>query len=106
MHTISKCWEDSKTEGVMKNKYIAQWWITVHFGLEIGSIPEVYPIFKSKTNRSINHHEKNFENFSKWVREILVPTIPPKFLKVLQSAPYHSIQINKPLTLSLKKVEI
>jgi hypothetical protein len=33
-HTVSKCCQDSKTEGVMKNNSAGQRWIIVHAGLE------------------------------------------------------------------------
>jgi hypothetical protein len=46
-----KCWQDSKTEGIMKNDSAGQWWIIVHAGSERGFVPGAYLIFKSKTKR-------------------------------------------------------
>jgi hypothetical protein len=48
-YTVSKCWQYSRTEGVMKNDSAGQWWIIVHAGSERGFVPGAYLIFKSKT---------------------------------------------------------
>jgi hypothetical protein len=48
----------------------------------------------------------NFENFSKWVRKMLLPNLPPNCLIVLDNAPYHSVEMNKPPTLAQKKEAI
>jgi hypothetical protein len=35
-YIVSECWQDSGTEGVMKNNSAGQWWIIVHAGSERG----------------------------------------------------------------------
>ncbi|PSN33422.1 hypothetical protein C0J52_22593, partial [Blattella germanica] len=47
----------------------------------------------------------NFQNFSKWVQEKLLPNLPPNCLIVLDIV-YHSVQTNKPPTLASRKSEI
>jgi hypothetical protein len=63
IYTVSKCWQDSKTEGVVKNDSAGQWWIIVHAGSERGFVPGAYLIFKSKTKSKDYHNEMNFKNF-------------------------------------------
>ncbi|PSN31296.1 hypothetical protein C0J52_28398 [Blattella germanica] len=48
----------------------------------------------------------NFQNFSKWVEEKLLPNLPSNCLIVLDNATYHSVQINKAPTLASRKSEI
>jgi hypothetical protein len=50
-YTVSKCWQDSRTEGVMKKDSAGQRWIIVHAGSERGFVPGAYLIFKSKTKK-------------------------------------------------------
>jgi hypothetical protein len=102
-YTGGKCWQDSKTEGVMKNDSAYQQWIIVHAGSERGFVPEAYLILKSKTKSRDYHDEMNFENFSKWIKEMLLPNLPPNCLTVLDNVPYHSVQMSKPPTLLSKK---
>jgi hypothetical protein len=45
MLTISKCWKDNKTDGVMKSNNAGQLWIIVHAGSERGFVPGAYLIF-------------------------------------------------------------
>jgi hypothetical protein len=102
-YTVSKCWQDSKTEGVMKNDSAGQQWIIVHADSERGFVPGAYLIFKSKTKSEDYHDEMKFKNFLRWVREMLLPNLPPNCLIVLDNALYHSMQMNKPLDFGIKK---
>jgi hypothetical protein len=49
-----------------------------------GSAPEVF------------HGQMNAANFEKWAVEKLSPNLPAQSVIVLDNAPYHCLQINKP----------
>lgn len=36
----------------------------------------------------------NFNNYVKWIREKLMPNIPPNSVIVVDNAPYHNVQLN------------
>ncbi|RVE45425.1 hypothetical protein evm_009943 [Chilo suppressalis] len=52
------------------------------------------------------HSEMNKNNFSKWVKEKLIPNLPPAFIVVMDNAPYHSVVLNKAPTAANKISEI
>ena len=105
-YTVSKCWQSNGVEGVLKNNSAGQRWIIVHAGSEKGFVKGAFLIFKSKTKSGDYHDEMNFQNFSKWVEEKLLPNLPSNCLIVLDNATYHSVQINKAPTLASRKSEI
>jgi hypothetical protein len=72
----------------MKNDSDGQRWIIVHACSERGFVPWAYLIFTSKTKSGDYHDEMNFKNFLKWVREMLLPNLPPNCLTVLHIFPY------------------
>lgn len=77
--------------------------IIVHAGCEKGFINDASLVFKSKSATGDYHHEMNSENFMKWVKEKLLPNIPPNSVLVVDNAPYHNIQSNKCPTQSSRK---
>lgn len=105
-YTVSKCWQDNETSGVLKNDSAGQRWIIVHAGSEQGFIPGAYVIFKAKTKSGDYHDEMNFGNFSKWMQEKVIPNLPPNCLLVMDNAPYHSVQVNKAPTTASRKLDI
>jgi transposase len=66
--TFRKCWQSDDVMGIQTN---------VNSG-----------------NRLIS--QMNSANFEKWVVEKLVPNLPPHVVIVLDNAPYHCIQVDKP----------
>ncbi|CAK1585430.1 unnamed protein product [Parnassius mnemosyne] len=42
-------------------------------------------------------------NFTKWIEEKLIPNLPPNGIIVMDNAPYHSKQVNKPPNFSARK---
>lgn len=44
------------------------------------------------------HSEMDANNFTKYIQEKLIPNLPTNSILVLDNAPYHSRQIDKPLT--------
>jgi hypothetical protein len=97
----SKCWQDSKTESVMKNDRAGQRWITVH-ARRGGGLFQGHTWFLNQSQRAGTTTTKLISKFfSK--PEILVPSLWPECIIVLDNAPYHSVQMNKPLNLASKK---
>ncbi|KAH9640050.1 hypothetical protein HF086_017611 [Spodoptera exigua] len=73
-------------------------WIVVHGGGENGFVNGAELIYKCKSNSGDYHHEMNTANFKKWILEKLIPNLPLNSIVVLDNAPYHSTQIEKPPT--------
>ena len=46
------------------------------------------------------------DNFFKWVKEKLIPHLPPKSVLIIDNAPYHNLQVDKcPTQASRKAVD-
>ncbi|CAF4863505.1 unnamed protein product [Pieris macdunnoughi] len=97
-YTVSKCWQNNTDASVKKNHNPDQRWIIVHGGGENGFVNGAELIYKCKSNSGDYHHEMNTANFKKWVLEKLIPNWPLNSIVVLDNAPYHSTQIEKPPT--------
>ncbi|KAF9417926.1 hypothetical protein HW555_005071 [Spodoptera exigua] len=80
------------------NHNSGQKWIVVHGGGENGFVNGAELIYKCKSNSGDYHHEMNTANFKKWILEKLIPYLPLNSIVVLDNAPYHSTQIEKPPT--------
>jgi transposase len=52
------------------------------------------------------HGQMNARNFEFWVNTQLLPSLPEKSVTVMDNAPYHSIQENKPPTRNSVKAEM
>ncbi|CAH2088707.1 unnamed protein product [Euphydryas editha] len=100
-YTVNKCWQ-IENEGVLKHIYR----IIVHAGGEMGFIPNVLLIFKSKSKSGDYHDDMNKTNFMKWLQEKLIPNLPANSLVVMDNAPYHTVKLNKAPTLSSTKAEM
>lgn len=46
------------------------------------------------------------ENYTKWLTEKLIPNLPPNSIVVIDNAPYHSKQLNKPPTMAARKQDM
>jgi hypothetical protein len=75
----------------------------LHAGTSNGFIPEAKLVYKAGSATDY-HGQMNGHNFQKWLTEKLLLHIPPRSITVLENAPYHCIQVDKPPTpYSLKK---
>ena len=63
-------------------------------------------VYKAGSSTGDYHHEMNFENFSKWLAEKLIPNLKPKSVLVLDNASYHNVQQDKFPTMTSRKVVI
>ncbi|XP_023724109.1 uncharacterized protein LOC111873546 [Cryptotermes secundus] len=90
--------------GVQENVNSANRLIILHAGTSNDFIPEAKLVYKAGGATGDYHGQMNGHNFQKWLTEKLVPHVPPQSVMVLDSAPYHCVQIDKPPTpYSLKK---
>ncbi|XP_045510352.1 uncharacterized protein LOC123705560 [Colias croceus] len=69
-----------------------------------GFIPDCLLAFASKTTRDY-HEEMNFQVFKEWFEKLLV-SLENLSKIIMDNAPYHSVQVDKPPTQASKKQEI
>lgn len=105
-YTVSKCWQNSTDASIKKNDNPGQRWILVHAGGDNGFIPGAELLYKCKSNTGDYHHEMDTKNFTKWLKERLLPNLPPNGIIVIDNAPYHSTQTEKPPVSSSLKSEM
>ncbi|KAJ8915919.1 hypothetical protein NQ315_015534 [Exocentrus adspersus] len=80
--------------------------IIVHGGSDKGFVPNASLIFKAGQASGDYHGQMNYDNFSKWLTEKLLPNIPPNSIVVLDNAPYHSVLEDKVPTKSTTKKDM
>lgn len=56
-----------------------------------GWVPDAKLVFKSSRKTGDYHGQMNWELFSKWFSEKLIPNIPANALIVMDNAPYHNV---------------
>ncbi|CAH0730220.1 unnamed protein product, partial [Brenthis ino] len=103
---VTKCWKSEYEEGVLSSDAKGALWIIVHVGGENGFVPNARLIFRSQTKSGDYHNDMNQTNFMKWLKEKLVPNLPPQSLVVMDNAPYHSVKTNKSPTMANSKAEM
>ena len=97
---FSKCWQSDDIVGVMTNTSLSNCLILLN--------AKWYRRFYTQRIFNIQSwaHQMNGENFTKWMLEKFLPNIPCQNVIVLDSAPYHSIQENKPPSKYVVKQEM
>ncbi|CAG4969756.1 unnamed protein product [Colias eurytheme] len=103
-YTVAKCWQSSETPGVLKNTSAGSRWIIAHAGGETGFVDGAFLMFKAKTKTGDYHDQMNGDNFMKWLTQQLLPNMPKNCLVVIDNAPYHSFEENKPPTMNARKL--
>ncbi|KAG8235330.1 hypothetical protein J437_LFUL003613 [Ladona fulva] len=84
-------WKSDDKEGIKAQVSKGQRLIIVHGGGEMGFIPEALLIFKLGLKTGDYHGEMNSGNYLKWIKNQLIPNLPPKSLVVIDNAPYHNV---------------
>lgn len=100
---VKSCWQSKEEPGLYVPESAGSRWIIAHAGTEHGFINNALLIFKSQSMSSDYHDDMNSTNFLKWMTEKLIPNLPERSLVVMDNAPYHCTQINKPPTMSSLK---
>ncbi|KAG8235614.1 hypothetical protein J437_LFUL014872 [Ladona fulva] len=102
-HTSPFQWKSDDKEGIKAPVLKGQQLIIVHGGGEMGFIPEALLIFKSGLKMGDYHREMNSGNYLKWVKNHLIPNLPLKSVVVIDNAPNHNVQLNRPPSSNAKK---
>lgn len=105
-YSVNKCWQMENEQGVLKSDSVGARWIIVHAGGEMGFIPNAQLIFKSQSKSGDYHDDMNRTNFMKWLKDKLIPNLPPNSLIVMDNAPYHTVKVNKAPTMSSTKTDM
>jgi hypothetical protein len=69
--------------------------VTVYTGLDDGFIICAQLMYKAGTASGDYHKQMNRHNLEKLVKEKLLHNFPEKSVAIFDSAPYHSIQMDK-----------
>lgn len=94
-YKVSKCWQSVDIKGVKQDVSTGKRWIIIHAGSAKDFVPNALLIFSGKNKLQDYHSEMNSQNFTKWVKEKLVPNLTESSIIVMDNAPYHSIVTNK-----------
>ena len=80
--------------------------IVLHAGSKAGFIKGTELVWKAKSSTGDYHDEMNGDDFFKWVKEKLIPHLPPKSVLIIDNAPYHKLQVDKCPTQASRKADI
>ena len=80
--------------------------IVLHVGPKAGFLKGTGLVRKAKSSTGDYHDEMNGDNFFKWVKEKLIPPLPPKSVLIIDNAPYHNLQVDKCPTQASRKADI
>lgn len=105
-HTKPHSWSDDTNKGLLKPISKGQYAIIVHAGYEHGFIDNALLVFKSGQKSGDYHDAMNYKNYEKWLKEKLIPNLPPKTVLVIDNASYHNKQLNPAPTSSSKKADL
>ena len=94
--TFRKCWQHSDEFGAYSDTNSSNRLIVLLAGSENGSVPNSQLIYKAGSTTGDYHGQMNHINFERWVNEKLLPNIPPGSVIVMDNAPYHTVQVDKP----------
>jgi transposase len=76
---------------VNKPAGVGQRFIVVHAITQEGWVPGAQLVFEAKKRTGDYHGQMNWENFSRWFCEQLLPNIPEGAVLVLDNASYHNV---------------
>ena len=105
-YTVKKCWQSDEVSGVRTYDSPGERLIIVHAGGSMGFIPGAALIFKANSKTGDYHSQMNASNFEKWLKEKLAVNLPFNSVVVMDNAPYHSVQTNRPPTMTSKKEDL
>lgn len=105
-HTNQKGWADSSNEGLHKPVSKGQMLIIVNAGAEHGFVKNAYLRYKPTIKSGDYHDAMNYENYKKWLQDMLIPNLPPNSVLVIDNASYHNVQCEKVPTMASRKAEM
>ncbi|RVE44176.1 hypothetical protein evm_011170 [Chilo suppressalis] len=92
-HTLPRSWSNETNEGCTVPMYIFPRAICfiVYACSEQGFIPEALLIYPAKKQTGDYHSNMNASNYLKWIKEKLVPSLPPQSVLVVDNASYYNV---------------
>ncbi|XP_021199802.3 uncharacterized protein LOC110383347 [Helicoverpa armigera] len=105
-HSGSKAWSDGSLKGLKKPISKGQRVVIVHAGSEAGFVPNALLLFKAGAKSGDYHDNMNFDNYTKWLRNQLIPNLPPNSVLVVDNASYHNKQYDPAPTSNAKKADM
>lgn len=94
--TFEKCWQKKNdVKGLVKGN-ASKRLIIVHIGSKNGFLEGGLLLYKAGTTTGDYHGEMNSINFEKWISEMVIPNLPPNSVVIMDNAPYHTKQEDKP----------
>ncbi|XP_063924730.1 uncharacterized protein LOC135138682 [Zophobas morio] len=85
-----KTWQDGSVNTALAKTGKNCRYIVVHAGNKNGFVEGASLIFKANSKLGDYHDNVNQENFEKWFKEQLIPSLREPFLFVIDNASYHS----------------
>ncbi|XP_053395641.1 uncharacterized protein LOC128555879 [Mercenaria mercenaria] len=104
--TAKRCWQRDDLPGVIPPCNRGQRLLVVHAESRNGFIKGAQLVYKASSSSGDYHHEMNGQNFTKWLKEKLLPNLHSPSAIVMENASYHSMQAEKFPTSSSRKQEI
>ena len=106
-HTLNYIWIDNdEVAGFKVPSGKGGRLIVVHAGSKDGWVTGAELVFKSKTSSDDYHDEMNSEHYMDWFTNNLLPNVPDNSVIVIDHAPYHDKQKDKPPTTNNRKGDI
>jgi hypothetical protein len=78
----------------------------IHAGGENGLVENALLMWKANSNTGDYHSQMNFQNYEKWLREKLIPNLPPNSVIIIDNAPFHNVLLEQTPTSNSKKADI
>jgi hypothetical protein len=75
----------------------------VHTEVEEGFIPNVLLMLKSGYKSGDYNSSMNYNYYTKWLKQKLIPNLLPKSILITDNTPYHNVQLNLAPTSSARK---
>lgn len=94
-HTRPKNWSDVSLSGRLAPVSRRERLIILHVGGYTSSIPDAQFLFKSNQKTGDYHIEMNSENYIRWLKEKLFPSLNPDSLLLMDNTSYDTIQKDK-----------
>lgn len=105
-HVSSASWSDDSTKGMRVPISKGQRLIMIHAGSEAGFVPNALTMWKASNVTGDYHDNVNKDTMMRWMKEKLLPNIPPRSVIVVDNAPYHNAQKDKAPTSKSRKQEM
>ncbi|XP_060606307.1 uncharacterized protein LOC132758630 [Ruditapes philippinarum] len=102
-YTCKSCWQGPNLRDAKRPLNKGQRLIVVDAGSRNGFVPGTRLMYKASASSGDYHSEMNGDTFGKWLREKLLPNLPPHCAIVMDNASYHSVQSDRCPTSSSRK---